>query len=149
MEMQLKRRWFCAVLASSALLAIELRAAADVVSLPAVQDATLLGGTDAMTNQSLADPGIFVGTDGQDNPKRGLIEFNIAQYIPAGATITGETIATDGWPGGRQRWWKQRRIERGGDNQPVRRIAGMGPANKRRRLDQLRRDRARRDARHG
>jgi len=92
MEMQLKRRWLCAVLASSALLAIELRAAADVVSLPAVQDATLLGGTDATTNQSLADPGIFVGTDGQDNPKRGLIEFNIAQSIPAGATITGAQL---------------------------------------------------------
>jgi hypothetical protein len=59
-----------------------------IKDLPAVQDATLLGGTDANTNQSLADPGIFVGTDGQDNPKRGLIEFDIADNIPAGATIT-------------------------------------------------------------
>ncbi|HUB24860.1 MAG TPA: DNRLRE domain-containing protein, partial [Tepidisphaeraceae bacterium] len=63
-----------------------------VVNLPAVQDCTLLGGSDATTNQSLADPGIFVGTDGQDNPKRGLIEFNIAGTIPADATITSATL---------------------------------------------------------
>ena len=61
-------------------------------AFPRIQDATLLGGTDATTNQSLADPGIFVGTDGQDNPKRGLIEFNIAGALPAGATITGVTL---------------------------------------------------------
>jgi hypothetical protein len=66
--------------------------AAEIV-FPAFQDATLLGGTDATTNQSLADPGLFVGTDGQDNPKRSLIEFNIqqsvqGQTIPVGATIT-------------------------------------------------------------
>jgi hypothetical protein len=70
--------------------------AAQIV-FPAFQDATLLGGTDATTNQSLADPGLFVGTDGQKNPKRGLIEFNIGQVvsgqsIPAGATITGVTL---------------------------------------------------------
>ena len=63
-------------------------ARASQVEIGAEQDATLLGGTDAPTNNSLADPGIFVGTDGDDNPKRGLIEFNIAGAIPAGATIT-------------------------------------------------------------
>jgi hypothetical protein len=62
---------------------------ADSANIPAVADATLLGGTDATTNQSLANPGIFVGTDGTGNPKRGLIEFNIAGSVPAGATITG------------------------------------------------------------
>jgi hypothetical protein len=67
------------------------------IIFPAFQDATLLGGSDATTNQSLADPGLFVGTDGQGNPKRGLIEFNIGQAvggqsIPAGAVITGVTL---------------------------------------------------------
>jgi autotransporter-associated beta strand protein len=59
------------------------------VEIGAAQDATLLGGNDALTNNSLADPGLFVGTDGEDNPKRGLIEFNIAGAVPAGAMITG------------------------------------------------------------
>jgi autotransporter-associated beta strand protein len=59
------------------------------VEIGAEQDATLLGGNDALTNNSLADPGIFVGTDGEGNPKRGLIEFNIAAAVPTGATITG------------------------------------------------------------
>jgi len=67
-------------------------ARANQVQIGAAQDATLLGGSDATTNQSLADPGIFVGTDGEGNPKRGLIEFNIAGSIPAGATITGVTL---------------------------------------------------------
>ena len=64
-------------------------ALADQVEFGAEQDATLLGGSDATTNNSLADPGIFVGTDGEGNPKRGLIEFNIAGSVPSGATITG------------------------------------------------------------
>ncbi|HUB24355.1 MAG TPA: hypothetical protein VL992_02920 [Tepidisphaeraceae bacterium] len=67
-------------------------ARADMITIGASQDCTLLGGSDATTNASLADPGIFVGTDGQDNPKRGLIEFNIAAAVPAGATITGVSL---------------------------------------------------------
>src|SRR5580693_1861011 len=59
------------------------------VEIGVEQDATLLGGTDAVTNNSLADPGIYAGTDGDGNPKRGLIEFDIAGEVPAGATITG------------------------------------------------------------
>jgi hypothetical protein len=80
--------------ASSAVLGMIFggRVSAATIDLPAVQDATLLGGSDATGNKSLADPGIFVGTDGQDNPKRGLIEFDIADNIPAGATITGVTL---------------------------------------------------------
>src|SRR5580658_9737526 len=62
---------------------------ASQVEIGAEQDATLLGGTDATNNSSLADPGIYAGTDGDDNPKRGLIEFDIAGAVPAGATITG------------------------------------------------------------
>jgi autotransporter-associated beta strand protein len=63
-------------------------ARASVVDIPAIQDATLLGGSDATTNNSLSDPGIFVGTDGQGNPKRGLILFNVSNALPADAIIT-------------------------------------------------------------
>jgi len=81
------------VAAGVGLLAVgAVSARASVVDIPAVQDATLLGGSDASTNNSLADPGIFVGTDGQGNPKRGLIEFNVASVLPANAMITGVTL---------------------------------------------------------
>ena len=84
------------------------RTFADTVSIGASQDATLLGGTDAVPNNSLADPGIFVGTDGQDNPKRGLIEFDIAGNLPAGATVfsamlqltVGQVAGSGGGTGG-------------------------------------------------
>jgi hypothetical protein len=77
------------IAASGIMLAVR---AVSAVTIGASQDATLLGGSDATNNASLADPGIFVGTDGQDNPKRGLIEFNIAGAIPAGATITSVSL---------------------------------------------------------
>jgi hypothetical protein len=88
MDMRLKRRNICAALAGIALISASQELRATIVDLPAVQDATLLGGGDATSNASLADPGIFVGTDGASNPKRGLVEFNIAANVPAGATIT-------------------------------------------------------------
>jgi autotransporter-associated beta strand protein len=81
-----------AVTAAACALFVTFRGASSAqatqVEISAEQDATLLGGSDAMTDNSLADPGIFVGTDGDDNPKRGLIEFDIATAVPAGATIT-------------------------------------------------------------
>jgi hypothetical protein len=92
MNLRVQRRGVCVAVAGMGLLAMDVSLRADIMTLPAVQDATLLGGSDATNNASLADPGIFVGTDGQDNPKRGLIEFNIAQSIPAGATITDVTL---------------------------------------------------------
>ena len=36
---------------------------------------------------------MFVGDDGMNNPKRGLIEFNIPAFVPAGATITGASLS--------------------------------------------------------
>jgi hypothetical protein len=90
MSMAMLKSWkslfFVAVIAASA------AARANVVDIPAAQDATLLGGADAAANKSLSDPGIFVGTDGQDNPKRGLIEFDIASALPAGAAISSATM---------------------------------------------------------
>jgi hypothetical protein len=101
MRKNLKER--LAATAAVMMLGLGLSAArADLMkNLPAVQDATLLGGSDSTTNNSLADPGMFVGTDGQGNAKRGLIEFNIAGAIPANATITGVTLTlTEGQSAG-------------------------------------------------
>jgi hypothetical protein len=93
MRFDSKRRWIFVAVVSLSLLGLQPAARATVIDLSASQDASLLGGTDSTggRNQSLADPGIFVGTDGQDNPKRGLVEFNLAPAssgIPAGSTIT-------------------------------------------------------------
>ncbi len=90
--MRFKRKMLPIFTASVAMPLLTRAAVATVVNIPAAQDATLLGGTDATTNQSLADPGLLVGTDGSNNPKRSVIEFNIAGAVPAGATITGVTL---------------------------------------------------------
>jgi hypothetical protein len=75
---------------------MELRSAhpasADIVTIPASQDATLFGASTANNNSS-SGPGMFVGSDGMSRPKRGLIEFNIPAFIPAGATITGASLS--------------------------------------------------------
>jgi hypothetical protein len=80
------------IMASVGALTCAPKVWATVADISATQDATLLGGSDATTNQSLADPGIFVGTDGAGSPKRGLIEFNILSKVPAGSTITAVTL---------------------------------------------------------
>src|SRR5215472_930517 len=67
-------------------------ALADVVVIPALQDATLFGASPTNNNSS-SGPGVFVGSDGMSNPKRGLIEFNIPAFVPAGATITGASLS--------------------------------------------------------
>lgn len=59
---------------------------ADVIVIPELQAATLFGAS-AANNNSSSGPGIFVGSDGAGNPKRGLIEFNIAGSLPSDATI--------------------------------------------------------------
>jgi hypothetical protein len=67
-------------------------ASADIVTIPASQDATLFGAS-AANNNSSSGPGMFVGSDGMSRPKRGLIEFNIPAFVPAGATITGASLS--------------------------------------------------------
>jgi hypothetical protein len=67
-------------------------ASADVVTIPASQDATLFGAS-STNNNSSSGPGMFVGSDGMNRPKRGLIEFNIPAFIPAGATITSASLS--------------------------------------------------------
>jgi hypothetical protein len=75
-----------------AVMALAHPALADVVMIPASQDATLFGASSANNNSS-SGPGMFVGSDGMSRPKRGLIEFNIPAFIPAGATITGASLS--------------------------------------------------------
>jgi hypothetical protein len=65
---------------------------AGVVTIPASQDATLFGAS-AANNNSSSGPGIFVGSDGMNNPKRGLIEFNIPFFVPPDAMITNVTLS--------------------------------------------------------
>ena len=68
-------------------------ASADVVAIPASQDATLFVVFSTGSNNSSSGPGMFVGSDGQSRPKRGLIEFNIPAFVPAGATITSASLS--------------------------------------------------------
>ena len=67
-------------------------ASADMVTIPASQDATLFGAS-ADNNNSSSGPGMFVGSDGMSRPKRGLIEFDIAASVPASATITSASLS--------------------------------------------------------
>lgn len=62
---------------------------ADIVSnIASTGDDTLFQGG---VNNSLGDPGIFVGTDSATSFKDGLMAFNVST-IPVGATITGVTL---------------------------------------------------------
>lgn len=88
------RRPLRAVAAASAFLACAFTASgarADVVILPALNDATIYLGN---TSNSTSGPGMFIGDDsgGASTAKRGLIEFNIAGGIPAGSTINSASL---------------------------------------------------------
>jgi DMSO/TMAO reductase YedYZ molybdopterin-dependent catalytic subunit len=61
-----------------------------IINIPAFRDATLFGGSAA--DNSSSGPGMFVGSDGQGRPKRGLIEFDIPAYVPSNATITSAVL---------------------------------------------------------
>src|SRR3984893_12620474 len=61
-----------------------------IVNIPALQDATLFGGS--VADNSSSGPGMFVGSDGQGRPKRGLIEFDIPAYVPSNSTITSAVL---------------------------------------------------------
>ena len=46
----------------------------------------------AVNNSAGGAAGIFVGTNGQGSPRRGLIAFDIASSVPAGAAITAAEL---------------------------------------------------------
>jgi hypothetical protein len=84
-----------------AFLALCLTAAAasthaDTVRISAFKDATILGtsgGADT-GNANGMGPGLFTGTDGQNNMKRSLIQFDLAETsIPADAKIESVTMS--------------------------------------------------------
>jgi hypothetical protein len=60
-------------------------ARADVITLPASQDASIVAGNP--NNSNGGGPCFFSGTDGDDSPHRALISFSL-NGIPSGATIT-------------------------------------------------------------
>jgi len=82
----MKLSWLIAGLLGAALVHVP-HADATVVNIPTAQDATLFGGA-SYVDRSSSGPGLFVGTDAMRLPKRGLISFDVASYVPAGATIT-------------------------------------------------------------
>jgi hypothetical protein len=66
---------------------------ADVmVDIPALQDATLFGAS-LSNNNSSSGPGMFVGSDGMGNSKRGVIQFDISAFVPSNATITSASLS--------------------------------------------------------
>jgi hypothetical protein len=67
---------------------------ADILAnIPSTGDDTIFENN---VNNSLGDPGVFVGTDSAIDPKYGLMAFNVST-IPSYATITGVTL--DLWVG--------------------------------------------------
>jgi hypothetical protein len=67
-------------------------ALADVVTIPASQDATLFGAS-ASNNNSSSGRGNVRCSDGMSRPKRGFIEFNIPAFVMAGAMITSASLS--------------------------------------------------------
>jgi hypothetical protein len=61
--------------------------AAAVITLDASRDATIYENN--VNNSNGAGPATFAGINGTGSPRRGLIDFNIAGSVPAGATING------------------------------------------------------------
>ena len=47
----------------------------------------------AVNNSAGGAAGIFSGTNGNGSPRRGLLAFDIAANVPAGATITGAQLS--------------------------------------------------------
>lgn len=79
------------VLAAAGVCALAGSAMADTAMIAASRDATLyFSGAGDIANG--AGDGFFVGRNSQGNIRRGLIGFDIAASVPAGATITGVTL---------------------------------------------------------
>lgn len=62
-------------------------ALASVVTIGTTQDTTIYGNN--VNNSAGGAIGMFSGTDGNSSVKRALAEFDIADNVPAGSTITG------------------------------------------------------------
>src|SRR5262245_61168401 len=77
--------WLSVVIGVSTTIMSSL-AQAEIISIEALADATIYAGQ--VNNSAGANPGLYVGTNGQGFTHRGLIAFDIAGNVPAGSTIT-------------------------------------------------------------
>jgi hypothetical protein len=80
--MNIIRRAVLAVL----ILGLHAPAWAATVSIPASRDNTIY--QSAPNNSAGGGAGIFIGTNAAASPRRGLIAFDVAANVPAGATVT-------------------------------------------------------------
>src|SRR5262245_48372919 len=78
------------LLSTTALFAIltmlALPASADTITIGASRDTTIF--ENPAGNANGGGPVLFAGTNGMNSPRRGLLGFDIAGNVPAGATIT-------------------------------------------------------------
>lgn len=63
---------------------------AATVLISATRDSTIY--QNSANNSAGGAAGIFVGSNGQGSPRRGLIAFDVAANVPAGATITAADL---------------------------------------------------------
>lgn len=85
------RRRLAPITAAVTLLILPLIASATVIPIPANKDTTIF----RSTTGSLADgagPHMFVGENSSGSIRRGLIQFDIASYVPAGAIVNSATL---------------------------------------------------------
>lgn len=80
----------CLVVLCLTLFLFATHAAADQVTIIASKDNSIF--QNSPTNSAGAAGGIFVGANGNTSPRRGLVAFDIASNIPAGATIDSATV---------------------------------------------------------
>src|SRR5262249_48727134 len=71
-------------------LALPVPAWADTVTLVSSRDASIYQGN--TSNGNGAGQAMFAGKNGQGNPARALIGFDIAGSLPAGSTVTGAQL---------------------------------------------------------
>ncbi len=73
--------------------ALATLAAADTVTLGSVKDNTLYAESGSESNGK--GGGLFSGTNGTGQIRRGLVQFNVAAGVPAGSTITAVQVTLD------------------------------------------------------
>src|SRR6516164_152672 len=102
--MNMQKRLLSFTIAAMIVSTLSARAGAATITIGASKDASIFENN--VNNSNGAGPGIFAGTNGMDSPRRGLIDFNIAGNVPAGATVTnveltlhlGQVAGTDQTP---------------------------------------------------
>jgi hypothetical protein len=81
------KRCSTAVITIGALVFGQAIASAAMITIGASKDVTIFQNN--VNNSSGGGNGLFAGTNGTSSPRRALIAFDIADNVPAGATISG------------------------------------------------------------